>query len=119
LIEDDDPVIAGEGADLVLPVLAVAAPAVQKDEGRVALAANFADEVQPVSGTEGFLDRHGIRLAAHHYSCQAKAGEARRQSGESRVHEQLLLMGLLLALTGQSNRLSFRPSIPRSHLTGQ
>src|SRR6202022_3841498 len=55
LIEGDDAVIVGEGADLVLPVFAVAAPAVQEDEGRVALAADLADEAQPVAGADGFL----------------------------------------------------------------
>jgi hypothetical protein len=36
LIESDDAVIGDELLDLVLPVLAIAAPAVQEDEGRVA-----------------------------------------------------------------------------------
>ena len=36
LVEGDDAVIGGEYLGLVLPVLAVAAPAVQEDEGRVA-----------------------------------------------------------------------------------
>jgi hypothetical protein len=36
LVEGDDAVISGEGLDLVLPVRAVAAPAVQEDQGRVA-----------------------------------------------------------------------------------
>jgi len=53
LVEGDDAVIGGEHLDLVLPVLAVAAPAVQEDEGRVALAADLADDLQPVVGTEG------------------------------------------------------------------
>jgi len=44
----------------VLPVFAVAAPAVQEDEGRVALAADLADEAQPVAGTDDLLDRLGI-----------------------------------------------------------
>jgi hypothetical protein len=65
LVEGDDAVIGGEHLDLVLPVLAVAAPAVQEDEGRVALAAYLADDLQPVGGAEGLV--------------------------ESRVHGQLLL----------------------------
>jgi hypothetical protein len=56
LIEGDDTVIGGEGADLVLPVFAVAAPAVQEYETRVALAADLGDEAQPVVSTDGVLD---------------------------------------------------------------
>ena len=53
LVEGDDAVIGREHLDLVLPVLAVAAPAVQEDEGRVALAADLPDDLQPVAGPEG------------------------------------------------------------------
>ena len=66
LVDGDDAVIGGEHLDLVLPVLAVAAPAVQEDEGRVALAADLADDLQPVVGPEGLLDRLAIRFAADH-----------------------------------------------------
>jgi hypothetical protein len=37
---------------------------VQEDEGRVALAAVLADDLQPVVGPEGLLDRRGIRFAS-------------------------------------------------------
>ena len=60
LIEGDDAVIGGEGAGLMLPVFAVAAPAVQEDEGRVAVAADLADEAQPVAGTDGLLDEGAL-----------------------------------------------------------
>src|SRR5579884_4182299 len=60
LIEGDDAVIAGEGIDLVLSVGAIAAPAVQEDEGGIALAADLADEVQAILGTDRFLGRFSV-----------------------------------------------------------
>jgi hypothetical protein len=45
LIEGDDAVIAGERIDLMLPILAVATPAVEKDKCGVARAPDFANEV--------------------------------------------------------------------------
>jgi hypothetical protein len=66
LVEGDHAVIGGEHLDLVLPVLTVPAPAVQEDEGRVALAADLADDLQPVVGPEGLLDRLAIGFAADH-----------------------------------------------------
>ena len=57
LVEGDDAVIGGEGADLVLPVFAVRAPAVQEDEGRVALTPDLANETQPIAGTDGLLGK--------------------------------------------------------------
>ena len=67
LVEGDDAVVAGEHLDLVLPVLAVPAPAVQEDKSRVALAADLADDLQPVVGPEGLLDRLAIGFAADHF----------------------------------------------------
>jgi hypothetical protein len=66
LVDGEDAVIGGKRPDLMLPVLAVSAPAVQEDEGRIALAADLADDLQPVVGPEGLLDRLGIGLAADH-----------------------------------------------------
>jgi len=39
----------------VLPIFAIAAPAVQEEEGGVAFAANLADDAQSVVGPDGFL----------------------------------------------------------------
>jgi hypothetical protein len=64
LVEGDDAVIGGEPLDLVLPVLAVAVPAMQEDEGRVAPAADLADDPLPVVGPEGLLNRLDIGVAA-------------------------------------------------------
>src|SRR5262245_30445689 len=63
LIEGDDAVVGCKHIDLVLPVLVVAAPAVQKDKGRVALAANLADEVHTIVGPDGFLNGLGVGFA--------------------------------------------------------
>jgi len=55
LIDGDDAVIGGEHIDLVLPIFAISAPAVQEEEGGVAFAANLADDAQSVVGADGFL----------------------------------------------------------------
>jgi hypothetical protein len=48
---------------LVLPVFAVAAPAVQENESGVALAADLADEAQPVASTDGLHDEWALGAA--------------------------------------------------------
>jgi len=64
LVQGDDAVVPGEGGDLVLPVLAVAAPPVQEDKGRLAFAAHLADDVRPIGGAKGLLDRFDVGLFA-------------------------------------------------------
>ena len=71
-----DPSKKPKHIDLMFPVFAVAAPAVQEDERRVALAAYFADDVQSVVGTDGFPDRLDVRLPCDgRRRQQAKAGD--------------------------------------------
>jgi hypothetical protein len=55
LVDGDDAVIGGKRPDLMLPVLAVSAPAVQEDKGRIALAADLADDLSPSSARKVFL----------------------------------------------------------------
>src|SRR5581483_9863342 len=86
LVEGDDPVVGGERPDLMLPVLAVAAPAVQEHQGGIAPAADFADEFQSVVGLDDFLDRRGVRGGAAHRRPEAQADNHRHQPGESGVH---------------------------------
>jgi hypothetical protein len=75
LVERDDAVVRGERLDLVLPVCAVAAPAVQEDEGGVALAADFADDRQSVGGADGSLHRLGVGPAADRCRPQEREAE--------------------------------------------
>ena len=51
-IDGDDAVVAGERIELVLPRLAIAAPAVKEDEGRFAFPADVVGDAQPVGGAD-------------------------------------------------------------------
>src|SRR5262249_30992625 len=97
LVEGDDAVICGEHIDLILPELAVAAPTVQKHQGRVAFAADFTDDVQSVVGSNGLPDWLVGGFAADNGRRQKEAGDGGRHSGESRVHGQLLHKSALMA----------------------
>jgi hypothetical protein len=88
LIERDDTIVGCKDADLMLPVFAVAAPAVQEEQGRVPLAAYLADEVEPVRRPDGYLGRLGAAVAAQRGSNE-KEGQKQRQKGGSRVHDDL------------------------------
>src|SRR5437868_12835564 len=57
LIDGDDAIVRREHIHLALPIMAIAAPAVQEDEGGIALAADVVDDAQAVGGTSGRLRR--------------------------------------------------------------
>src|SRR5258705_7064672 len=48
----------------MLPVMAIAAPAMQEDEGRIAFAADVVDDGQSVGSPDGCLRRLGVTLSA-------------------------------------------------------
>jgi hypothetical protein len=84
-IDGDDAVVGRELADLVLPLFAVAAPAMEKDESRIASSRHLADDVQSVGGTDDLLDRPGVLPTGErgHGDPQEDA------SGQPRLHGQL------------------------------
>jgi hypothetical protein len=87
LIEGDDAVIGGKFIDLMLPILAVAAPAVQEDEGGVPFAPDLADEAQSIVGSDSFFGRFGVPSTPSGGSDkQRDARNRNHQSGESFLH---------------------------------
>src|SRR5262249_35542062 len=92
LIEGDDTIIRRKNINLMLPILAVAAPAVQEDEGGIPFAADLADDAQPILGTDRFPVRLGVPLIPERGRHQEReAGHRKEQSTQpwSSVHKHL------------------------------
>jgi len=86
LIEGDDAVVGGELIDLILPVLAVAAPAVQEHQRGVALAADVTHQIHPVTASDGLFDGFVRGFTAENSRRQQQTGDGRPLCGTSRVH---------------------------------
>ena len=110
LVDGDDAIVDGERVELVLPVLAVAAPAVQEDEGRITLTADVVGDRQAVGAAGRSLDR--LVVGEGHWRKEQQGEDGQAVANGSRRH------GCLPVIVAVTSSNAGGPGKPRRRSPG-